>query len=418
MKSQILNWLSVLLHLTLIVIHLILLVVWSKKLEHLAVFLDPLQVQRIVNFLITPITTSFVTVYSAVLVFVTQLLSTRQNLRTERPLTATHDTAAALARIWSAVLYPWHQKKVPASIIGVSSAFLYLGNILVLHVTTPALFSLEMFNMSRSGSVVTSGLPAFDFSRYDMAESSARSTAWQSDLRLLRDYALQYATSSLNHISSVLDATTLGLHDGSLYEVLALNSGEGPVSVAATGFNITCGFLTVDNNTAAYDDVRGYWALVLNGSDYLHIDYTPPGRISTVPELQGVMTEDAIPYSTITILDSNGSNGSWINLSKPVTSSLNTSVFAIQLLRCLQSLVSQTAIVDAQSRQLISVTPPIQKTSSTWCPMATPPELNAIANPLAASNNSILDLWGTWYSVMPGSHIQRGFFTVQTHSFS
>ncbi|KAJ6563772.1 hypothetical protein B0H19DRAFT_1258308 [Mycena capillaripes] len=338
MKSQILNWLSVLLHLTLIVIHLILLVVWSKKLEHLAVFLDPLQVQRIVNFLITPITTSFVTVYSAVLVFVTQLLSTRQNLRTERPLTATHDTAAALARIW--------------------------------------------------------------------------------------DYALQYATSSLNHISSVLDATTLGLHDGSLYEVLALNSGEGPVSVAATGFNITCGFLTVDNNTAAYDDVRGYWALVLMDptifTSIILVErlLSTPGRISTVPELQGVMTEDAIPYSTITILDSNGSNGSWINLSKPVTSSLNTSVFAIQLLRCLQSLVSQTAIVDAQSRQLISVTPPIQKTSSTWCPMATPPELNAIANPLAASNNSILDLWGTWYSVMPGSHIQRGFFTVQTHSFS
>ncbi|KAJ6522169.1 hypothetical protein B0H19DRAFT_1086238 [Mycena capillaripes] len=188
-------------------------------------FLDPLQLRdgshSLKVFVRAILSVSRSQVYSAVLVFVTQLLSTRQNLRTERPLTATHDTAAALARIW--------------------------------------------------------------------------------------DYALQYATSSLNHISSVLDATTLGLHDGSLYEVLALNSGRD--------------------------------------------------RISTVPELQGVMTEDAIPYSTITILDSNGSNGSWIKSQQTGDLIAEHFVFAIQLLRCLQSLVSQTAIVDAQSRQLISVTP-------------------------------------------------------------
>jgi hypothetical protein len=40
------------------------------------------------------------------------------------------------------------------------SVFLYLGNILVLHITTPGLFSLETFNSTSLSVVPTQGLPA------------------------------------------------------------------------------------------------------------------------------------------------------------------------------------------------------------------------------------------------------------------
>lgn len=99
-------------------------------------------------------------IYFAVLVLVMQKLSMRRSLATDQPLTATHDRTAAWAGIGSAVLQTWRQKTVRASPTGILSVFLYLGNILVLHITTPGLFSLETFNSTSLSVVRTQGLPA------------------------------------------------------------------------------------------------------------------------------------------------------------------------------------------------------------------------------------------------------------------
>jgi hypothetical protein len=102
----------------------------------------------------------------------------RRGLQTEQALTATHDTAAAWVGIGSATVHAWNQKAITASTIGVLSAFLYLGNVSVLHITIPALFSLESFVSSRSVPVVTHGLPAFNFSGYDLSNETDRNNAW------------------------------------------------------------------------------------------------------------------------------------------------------------------------------------------------------------------------------------------------
>jgi hypothetical protein len=109
-------------------------------------------------------------------VFVTQVLSARQNLISDQTLTATHDAAAAWAGIGSAMSHIWSQKAVPASVIGVLFPFLYLGNILVLHITVPGLFSLQSFNSSQSVPVITQSLPALNLSGYD--ETSVNDTLW------------------------------------------------------------------------------------------------------------------------------------------------------------------------------------------------------------------------------------------------
>jgi hypothetical protein len=101
-------------------------------------------------------------IYSMLLVFVTQKLSTRRDLQTHQTLTATHDNAAAWTGLGSAVSSIWNQRAIPASIMGVVSVFLYLGNILVLHITTPALFSLNTFNASHPPIVQTEGLPTIN----------------------------------------------------------------------------------------------------------------------------------------------------------------------------------------------------------------------------------------------------------------
>jgi maltodextrin utilization protein YvdJ len=101
-------------------------------------------------------------IYSTLLVFVTQKLSTRRDLQTHQTLTATHDNAAAWTGLGSAVSSIWNQRAIPASIMGVVSVFLYLANILVLHITTPALFSLDTFNASHQLIVQTEGLPTIN----------------------------------------------------------------------------------------------------------------------------------------------------------------------------------------------------------------------------------------------------------------
>jgi hypothetical protein len=106
-------------------------------------------------------------IYLAVLVLVTQKLSMRCSLITTQPLTATHDSTAAWAGIGSAFLHFWHQKAVRASITGIGSVFLYLGTVLVLHVTTPGLFALETFNSTSTSLVLTEGLPAMKMSGYN-----------------------------------------------------------------------------------------------------------------------------------------------------------------------------------------------------------------------------------------------------------
>jgi hypothetical protein len=96
----------------------------------------------------------------------------------DQTLTATHDNAAAWAGIGATVLHIWHQTAVRASAFGVLFVFVYLSSILILHITTSSLFSLETFNATRSISVPTQSLPGFNLSHYNLSNSRDRSTAW------------------------------------------------------------------------------------------------------------------------------------------------------------------------------------------------------------------------------------------------
>jgi hypothetical protein len=117
-------------------------------------------------------------VYSAVLVLVTQMLSLRRSLKMDQTLTATHDTSAAWAGLGSATVLAWNQKAVPASIVGVFLVFLYLGSISVLHITIPALFSIQAFTTSRSVPAITQSLPSFNFSGFNLSNEADRWGAW------------------------------------------------------------------------------------------------------------------------------------------------------------------------------------------------------------------------------------------------
>jgi hypothetical protein len=190
-------------------------------------------------------------VYLAVLVLVTQTLSMRRSLVTPQSLTATHDSTAAWAGIGSAFLYLWNQKAVRASLTGILSVFLYLGTVLVLHITTPGLFSLETFNSNSISVVVTDGLPAINMSGYigntssDLFNYVCVSSIPGSIHNQFPSHsftAQHYIQGSLYYLPYVNGSKNIGLTGGTLYDVPKTNAAVGNITVGATGFNVTCQF--------------------------------------------------------------------------------------------------------------------------------------------------------------------------------
>ncbi|KAJ7312466.1 hypothetical protein DFH08DRAFT_897062 [Mycena albidolilacea] len=383
MKSaESLRLLSLCFHSTLVVIHLALIPVWFKKLENRVVF--ALQYQSIVSFFITAVTQTFGTIYLAVLVLVTQKLSMRRNLVTAQPLTATHDNTAAWAGIGSAFLHIWHQKAVRASITGILSVFLYLATVLVLHITTPGLFSLETFNSTTISVVHTEGLPAMNMSGY---------TGTTSDN--LSDYiyaAVSYIPASLYYLPYVDGSTNIGLTGGSLYDVPKTNAAIGTIAVHATAFNITCDFL--EDLTADFSKEHSLWSVSSGGSFLGWLESTQPRVIST-----GAPDQNGVFYSTIPIIDSNNNTGGVVRLTHPMNSMATVS--SIQIFQCFLSVMEQTAVLDAESKKMVALHPELIKRSSAWHP----------ENPyqtFPTTGNPLLDEWALWYSIMPMSNVPRG----------
>ncbi|KAJ7343832.1 hypothetical protein DFH08DRAFT_810378 [Mycena albidolilacea] len=316
---------SLILHSALVVIHLALVVIWARGLEHR--FTVALENEKVASFLITATSTAFGTIFSAILVFVTQALSRRQSLQMDQVLTATHDNAAAWGGIGAALLHLWYQKAVCASIGRTLTATLYLMAISALHITISSLFSLVTFNSSRSFLAATRGLPAFN------------GTVTVGSDPFFKMYS--YALGSLYFLPSVVDGTTsLGLQDGSLYDVLDINVPSGHATVNASGFNITCGSVPEeDRSTFVY--YGGSWqnsnhsnqSTIYSTRKAIHLDqniipdlYLEVGMIAPT----GSNLDSIVLYSTIPIVDSSGKSESWVDLSPP----MNTSVSLVQLLQC------------------------------------------------------------------------------------
>ncbi|KAJ7156302.1 hypothetical protein C8R46DRAFT_1040834 [Mycena filopes] len=445
-STNTLRLVSLTLHSLLVAIHLGLLVVWSKNLEHRVVF--SLDRQRTVSFILTAVTTTFGTTYSALLVFLTQTLSTRRSLQIKQTVTAIHDSAAAWAGIGSAILHLWRQTAVRGSTFGVLSALVYLGNILVLHITTPALFSVVAFNSSRDILVQTElHMPVYNWS-----ENA------QSDIG--DDGPLtKHMIGALYSIPSVLgNSTSPGLHEGTLHDTLANNEGVGSVAVNATGFNVTCGYpphvnLTRGPVTYSWWGVsvtppdRNFSTLDIVGESILSsfvkfpltlgevkVNYgtdSPPdsdidskadssnriGResIQKKPGMIRVVKDGSVTalmlYSTITIVDSSDKPPPMPDLSQPLNatppdphSQKEFYLPTIPILRCALTLVPQQVLLEARTNTVISVEPSIRKTSSTWAeytgPVTDPDRLDPTNT---STGNLFIDLWMVWYTKIPST---------------
>ncbi|KAJ7308677.1 hypothetical protein DFH08DRAFT_975022 [Mycena albidolilacea] len=395
MSTKVLSMLSAVLHLILLAAHIVLYELSRRGLEKRLVF--PLHSQTVVSFAITAITTAFGTVYYAALTFITQTLSTRRDLQTNQSLTATHDHAAAWAGIVAAFLRLWDQKAVTASIFGVLNVFLYLTNILVLHITTPALFSLEAFNSSVPTAVDTLGFPFLNFTRsnFDATTPNGREVIWLAFMDSILEslYFLPYI---------IRTNTNLGLLGGTLYDIpVERSEAPGTFSVNATGLNVTCGYLTPSNVTGGSP-----WNISMEGSPEVYeanLDFagainSSPGFLNSSSNFIDQNGLDIIFTTIASLPDSSGSQPPTV----PVKYGEKLGLYPLGLFRCHVSSVTQTAVLDAQSLQIMSLEPIIVKTSSAWLPVSwtaqAPADLN---DPLGALDVSLIDMWETVYRMAP-----------------
>lgn len=100
-------------------------------------------------------------VYYTLLVYLTQRSAMTRIFQEHSTLTATHDQVSAWAGIGSAALTLSKQVTSPSSALHIFTICLYLSTVSILHVTTPALVSVESFNVSIITSVQTKGIPEF-----------------------------------------------------------------------------------------------------------------------------------------------------------------------------------------------------------------------------------------------------------------
>ncbi|KAJ7614545.1 hypothetical protein FB45DRAFT_937191 [Roridomyces roridus] len=354
--------LALCLHLALVTVQFLLLVVWHQEWEHEIIFTvdQELHVARLVKGILT----TFITLYSALLVFVTQSLALRHDLNSRQPLTATHDNAVAWSGLGSAVVRLWQQRAVPASPIGVLCALIYLVGIAVLHTAFPTVAAPQSFVVNQSVPISTQTVPAFDLSGVN-----------ETNRQDFMEAAEQYVFGSLHFLPFLTPSNTLGLHEATLYDVLTPNGGTGDVRVNATGFNISCGYIpdAAVNVTAKSLDV--------GGEEYF-LGFAPVGQdiIATMPWIPSVDEPDspflalhAVFYASIPVLDSNNNTAPWINGTELHPLPM---VRAVQIFRCTLGLVEQTVLVDSQSHNFTSFasnTPPIEKHMSMWMPFSEPP---------------------------------------------
>ncbi|KAJ7111265.1 hypothetical protein C8R44DRAFT_856600 [Mycena epipterygia] len=360
------------LHVVLVLAHVVLLITGIKHWEHKFTF--PMDRQTTVSLWATAISTAFGTIYSSGLLFLMQKLAMRRQIMSSQTLTATHDNISAWTGLGSALATLYNQLSVPASIFGTLNVVGYLMCISILHITIPAILSVQTFNTTVSVAASTFG------SREFVNSTTTNST---------HDFMTTFPAQFLPWTAIFDDTGMPGLFNGSLYEVLQdVTPGSGEAQVSATAINITCGYLpaVLDENS---DPGALAWTVSLGTIGTVNLQlYSNQLSIMTLADFStsGVVSpvnlDSIILYTTNVVIDSEGNQGFPIILSnqssmtdqlpQPNDSILpphpNDRISQLQLIRCSKSLVAQVGTINSQVNTLnsSSLHPSIFKTSSSW----------------------------------------------------
>lgn len=214
------------LHAILVVIHVVLVISYIFNWEHRVTLPFTAMNADFWSVVLSVSLQAFYTIYTAVLLFLTQRLVMSRMLVRRQKLTVIHDISGAWMGLGSALTGVWRQVGIPASWWAISAVTAYLASISVLHVTSSTLLQFQTFNTSTATSVPTiRGWPndwmSFDFSL----------TNWGS------------ITASFPVVSQLPGLVSVGLSNNTVYDTPQTNSMTGNATVSATTISSHCGLL-------------------------------------------------------------------------------------------------------------------------------------------------------------------------------
>ncbi|PBK88743.1 hypothetical protein ARMGADRAFT_355987 [Armillaria gallica] len=365
-KSWIQHGLCFTLHGLLVCVHFLILLIWITRTEHHTTV--PIgKRSSIISTTIVQVSQIIGTLYLAGIIFVSQQLGVRRNARTRQTLTATSDNMAAWSGLGAALASLWRQKALVASLV---PSLLVVGNfvcIAVLNITTPAIFSLQPFNQTRNTVVTTYHARKAEYlGKY---ASSNPASFWIDSAPVVP------------YLAHSDRASKIGLENGTLYDVVSNNGGKGTVSLNATTFNVSCGY--IDGASATDNGNSGNWSINTPYQGTANsIPVLAPNAFKWLPLYPYTLKDPwrhTVFYTSANITDSNGSNGVHTSLNPPmqpgaymdrsrknVNNSSETEVYSIQIIGCTISLINQSAAVDAESHLLQHVSPLGVKNASQW----------------------------------------------------
>lgn len=286
---------------------------------------------------------AFYTIYTAVLLFLTQRLAISRALVRRLKLTAIHDISGAWTGLGSALSSVWRQTDIPTSWWTTSAVTAYLVNITVLHITSSTLLQFQTFNTSMTTSVPTT-------------------LGWLDDSSYGSFANLGLITPSLPVVNHLTGLVSAGLSNTTLYDTLKSSAIAGNATVNATTITSHCGLIpnvTYSANTStAIVPFGSNSSRVLNAStlwpDQIHIvpwmEYEDP--YNKVTELNGVY----LMVSTSLEVEPSVRDEVAINMTWAVPGIVTPYVIQVYFVQCSLSANTTDGVVDMQTNSLLSPT--------------------------------------------------------------
>ncbi|EIW82819.1 hypothetical protein CONPUDRAFT_151876 [Coniophora puteana RWD-64-598 SS2] len=233
-----LRWLCHGLHLLLFIVHIILIGIYVPHLEHRTVVAIT-ESHNVLPIVLSASMQAFYTIYSTILVAITQRLGLLRILQRREKLTSLYDASGAWFGLGSAFLGLWNNFQLPASVISTCCIALYLLCVLVLHIASSSIIQFQTFNASTPATVST---------RLGWPGPSANLTGYSSLGFGGPDW--QRIGGLAPGISTIGQYNGKGLSGATLYDTLAVtldNAGRAEVNATTIGFN--CGLIPAGNMT-------------------------------------------------------------------------------------------------------------------------------------------------------------------------
>ncbi|KAG1767374.1 hypothetical protein EV702DRAFT_1282648 [Suillus placidus] len=352
------------LHAILVVMHVVLVIFYIFHWEHRVILPFTPMNNDFWPVVLSASLQAFYTIYTAVLLFLTQRLAMSRTLVRRLKLTAIHDISGAWAGLGSALSSIWRQIDIPASWWAISAVTVYLASISVLHVTSSTLLQFQTFNTS-------------------MATSVSTKLGWPNDSMILNSFDVNWGsiTASLPVVNQLPGLVSVGLSNTTVYDTPQTNSMAGHADVNTTTISSRCGFLpditysvdagivtvnsSIENGTFISMQASYPWSdqvqALVPGWSSLSDNFTFPGSpgvalmVSTLLDIEpSVQQQVAVPVTWE--IASFSANGSEV---------IHQYVVEVYFVQCSLSTVTAETVLDMQTNSLQNPAP-VSQPSMQW----------------------------------------------------